>query len=204
MLSIVRRRRRLTRKHSNAINGTNVYIIYAQTDKFSIAGEACTDPATTASASTCAAAATATVTVTVRGSNSTSPSVTGSAAPGLVTAGVKLASNSSAPTSTFAGTCPGTIGWSSDYAHPVTLTSTPDAGHPVATAFYPTGTFAAAAKPTHTGVGVPAPSGSSAGTSTLTPVVASSKSKGKCSSKKRSIKRHSDGGKKAPMLKRRN
>lgn len=43
---------------SNAINGTNVFIIYAQTPKFSIKGDSCEDPVST---STCPSAATVTV-----------------------------------------------------------------------------------------------------------------------------------------------
>jgi len=45
----------------NAINGTNTYIIYAQTPKFYVGGDACTDPEPTPSC----AAATVTVTATI-------------------------------------------------------------------------------------------------------------------------------------------
>lgn len=47
----------------NAINGTNVYVIYAQTPKFSIGGASCQDPVA-AEPSTCAPAVTVTATVT--------------------------------------------------------------------------------------------------------------------------------------------
>jgi hypothetical protein len=35
---------RLTRRHSNAINGTNVYVIYAQTSRFRVLGADCSGP----------------------------------------------------------------------------------------------------------------------------------------------------------------
>ncbi|PSR81649.1 Ser-Thr-rich glycosyl-phosphatidyl-inositol-anchored membrane family-domain-containing protein [Coniella lustricola] len=131
----------------NAINGTNVYIIYAQTDKFFIDGSSCTDPATTAS--TCAApTATVTQTVTVRASSSSSSLTTSSSSSSsLAAAPVKLenlaAANitaaaftqaSSAASALVSATCPSTIGWSKDYSHPVTLTSVPVVGRGVNTA----------------------------------------------------------------------
>ncbi|KAK0630220.1 Ser-Thr-rich glycosyl-phosphatidyl-inositol-anchored membrane family-domain-containing protein [Bombardia bombarda] len=89
----------------NAINGTNVYVIYAQTPKFYIGGGPCKDAS---SAPTCAAA---TVTVTVSKANSTGPATT------------------SAPSGTalpLPGKCPDTIGWgASGYSKPVTLKSVP-------------------------------------------------------------------------------
>ncbi|KAK2608303.1 hypothetical protein N8I77_006921 [Diaporthe amygdali] len=105
----------------NAINGTNVYIIYAQTSKFSIAGGACTDTAPVTTAPTCAApTATVTATVTVRG-NSTLlvPTATATAAP----LGNELVAKSK-----YEGECPEVIGWSGDYNSPVKLTEIPRAG----------------------------------------------------------------------------
>jgi len=132
----------------NAINGTNTYVIYAQTPKFFVAGDACTDPPS--SSSTCAPAATVTVTVsttlssssasvsgttstgsasghgnyTLTGttaSSTTSPSWSSSASPTLVTTS---SSYHSKPTS--GGKCPDTIGWGeSGYSYPVTLTNAP-------------------------------------------------------------------------------
>ena len=64
---------------SSAINGTNVYVIYAQSEQFSIAGDDCVDP--TPTGSVCTASPT-TVTVTVTGAVSlpdVTPSVTKSA-----------------------------------------------------------------------------------------------------------------------------
>lgn len=55
---------------SNAINGTNTYVIYAQTPVFFITGDSCTDPAPTLPP--CAPAPA--VTGTVRGSHSSTPS----------------------------------------------------------------------------------------------------------------------------------
>ena len=106
---------RVTDAHasSNAINGTNVYVIYAQTPKFFIDGDACTDPSTSPS---CAPAATVTVTVSTTlssASYSTTPFANGTSSHHhhKTTSGVK---------------CPDTIGWGgSGYSHPVTLTSAP-------------------------------------------------------------------------------
>ncbi|PWY75512.1 hypothetical protein BO70DRAFT_364055 [Aspergillus heteromorphus CBS 117.55] len=81
----------------SGINGTNVYIIYAQSDRFFVSenldAESCVDT-TTATPSTCAAASTVYVTP---------------------------------------GTVPKTIGWNSDYSHPVTLDHVPTPA-PVASA----------------------------------------------------------------------
>ncbi|KAH8882512.1 hypothetical protein GQ53DRAFT_772394 [Thozetella sp. PMI_491] len=122
----------------NAINGTNVYVIYAQTPKFFIDGDACTDPPS----STCAAA---TVTVTVSTTlSSASATSTSYSASGNGTATYSRTSASSTatwssnppadhtttshhhPKPTSGGKCPDTIGWgSSGYSHPVTLTQAP-------------------------------------------------------------------------------
>ena len=89
---------------SNAINGTNTYIIYAQTPKFYVGGDACTDPEPTPS---CAAA---TVTVTVRKSKNGGGDAT-SAPPA-----------SSVTNHPLPGKCPDTIGWGpSGYDNPVTV-----------------------------------------------------------------------------------
>ncbi|TLD18468.1 hypothetical protein PspLS_10345 [Pyricularia sp. CBS 133598] len=109
----------------NAINGTNVYVIYAQTPKFSIAGASCQDPVT-AEPSTCAPAVTVTATVTVSPTpphphtNGTfvqrPPSVTPPAAVTTTTTVTRV----------NAGTCPETIGWgTSGYGSPITLTAVP-------------------------------------------------------------------------------
>jgi len=85
----------------NGINGTNVYIIYAQSDKFSIKGDDCTDPVTSA---TCPPA---TATVTVSKTLSSAAVVT------------KITTITSAY-------CPLTVGYGpSGYSYPVTLTSAP-------------------------------------------------------------------------------
>ncbi|GKT46118.1 uncharacterized protein ColSpa_06299 [Colletotrichum spaethianum] len=131
--------------HSNAINGTNVYVIYAQTPKFSISGADCTGPTTLppASPSTCAPPSTVTVTVSKTLSKNSTATATGgfSAAQSMITTSAAV-SASSAPV--FHGTCPDTIGWASDYHHPVTLTKPPhhpnDTRYPQPTkAPYPTG-----------------------------------------------------------------
>ncbi|KAK4209668.1 extracellular proline-serine rich protein [Rhypophila decipiens] len=121
----------------NAINGTNVYVIYAQTEKFFVDGGPCED-APVPSPSTCAPPATVTVTVSTTLSHS-------------------LYSNHSATTSApsslyptiipSAGKCPDTIGWGeSGYHNPVTLTSVPHPEYPVATVYPPATTSAPAYK----------------------------------------------------------
>jgi Ser-Thr-rich glycosyl-phosphatidyl-inositol-anchored membrane family len=101
----------------NAINGTNVYVIYAQSPKFSIGGKDCVDPTPKPTNATTCAKETTTVYVTV----SSSP-LSGTVTP-----------TPSASSCSY-GTVPNTIGWSSGYSHPVTLTSVPVAGQPTVTA----------------------------------------------------------------------
>lgn len=188
---------KLTYLTSNAINGTNVYVIYAQTPKFSITGDSCTDPVTTtATAPTCAAA---TVTVTVRGNSS-------------LTSAAALAATTlpSSVTSTFEGECPSTIGWSGNYSQPVTLSSTPHAGRAVvATATASTETIGTALPsygsahhwnatllPTITGTGTSSPA--------ATGLTGAEKVKSKsCSKKRQARKRHSDGNGKPKLRPRR-
>lgn len=186
---------------SNAINGTNVYVIYAQTPVFAVAGESCTDeePAPTAAptASTCAAAtSTATVTVTVRGNSSSPSTSTLSAGAAAVTgANLKLGEKepgvgSSSSANTYQGECPSTIGWKGNYANPVTLTEVPNAGRGLV------------------GVATTAPTAATTVASTLIAVptagskaLAGEKSSGKCAgTKERKVrKRHSDRGHSAPF-----
>ncbi|KAK0734734.1 Ser-Thr-rich glycosyl-phosphatidyl-inositol-anchored membrane family-domain-containing protein [Lasiosphaeria miniovina] len=106
----------------NAINGTNTYVIYAQTPKFFIGGGPCTSP-TLDTPPTCAAAATVTVTVsTTLSANST----------GKPTTLAPVSSKTTAAPSP--GKCPDTIGWGeSGYSHPVTLTRVPHASNDVPT-----------------------------------------------------------------------
>ncbi|KAK1998004.1 extracellular proline-serine rich protein [Colletotrichum falcatum] len=118
----------------NAINGTNVYVIYAQTPKFSISGADCAGGPTTlppALPSTCAPPSTVTVTVSKTLSKNSTAAATG----GIPAAQSKIttAAVSATPAPVFHGTCPDIIGWASDYHHPVTLTKPPQ--HPDNTAF---------------------------------------------------------------------
>ena len=93
---------------SNAINGTNVYVIYAQTPKFYVTGGPCEDAPTPVP--TCAAATTVTVTVSTT-------LVSGAASVVTVFPTVHF---------TAPGKCPDTIGWgSSGYNCPVTLSKVP-------------------------------------------------------------------------------
>jgi hypothetical protein len=93
----------------NAINGTNVYVIYAQTPKFYISGGPCEDPTTPEP--TCG---TATVTVTV-----STTLISGIAS--VITS--SPAAHTAAPSP---GHCPDTIGWGpSGYGNPVTLSKPP-------------------------------------------------------------------------------
>lgn len=79
----------------NAINGTNVYVIYAQSPRFTVAGPDCVDPAPT----TTPPASCPTVTVTVDGAMAD-------------------------PTEASA-TVPKTIGWHKGYTSPVTIPKVP-------------------------------------------------------------------------------
>ncbi|KAK2036526.1 hypothetical protein LZ31DRAFT_510938 [Colletotrichum somersetense] len=120
----------------NAINGTNVFVIYAQTPKFSISGADCTGPTPlpAASPSPCAPPSTVTVTVSKTLSKNSTTAATGgfSAAQSKITTSAAPSSQTtSAPV--FHGTCPDIIGWASDYNHPVTLTKPPH--HPDDAAF---------------------------------------------------------------------
>ncbi|RHZ62010.1 GPI anchored serine-threonine rich family protein [Aspergillus thermomutatus] len=111
----------------SGINGTNVYIIYAQGDKFTVSepvnGTACVDPAPLPTASTCPSAAASTVYVTV--------SPTGSSSRLFHHSSHVLPAPSPSTTSTSTskyvkpGIVPKTIGWCSDYSHPVTLDKVP-------------------------------------------------------------------------------
>jgi hypothetical protein len=111
----------------SAINGTNVYIIYAQGDKFTISdpvdGSACVDPAPLPTTSTCPHAAASTVYVTVSPTGPSSSHVHPSPSP----------STTSTSTSEYVkpGNVPKTIGWCSDYSHPVTLGHIPTPTLPV-------------------------------------------------------------------------
>jgi hypothetical protein len=110
----------------SGINGTNVYIIYAQGEKFNVSPPieiaACVDFAPSLTVSTCPSAAASTVYATV---SPTGPSsrhfhhhsshVNPSPFPSIA---------STSPT-VKPGIVPKTIGWCSDYSHPVTLATVP-------------------------------------------------------------------------------
>ncbi|KAJ5775541.1 uncharacterized protein N7511_000552 [Penicillium nucicola] len=109
----------------SGINGTNVYIIYAQSDKFTVSNAdnstACVDtPLPTTF--TCPNAAVSTVYVTVSATPSSRPFHHPShvhPSPSPSTASI-LNSEYTKP-----GIVPKTIGWCSDYSHPVTLDKVP-------------------------------------------------------------------------------
>ncbi|RAH68726.1 uncharacterized protein BO66DRAFT_421327 [Aspergillus aculeatinus CBS 121060] len=138
----------------SGINGTNVYIIYAQSEKFTVAPpvQPCSDPKpsslpglpspsrTPVAAPTCPAPATQTVYVTVSptGSSSVLPhhhhtdhhdhhhhhspsNVLPAATPAIPVAVVPVVTSKTVKP----GIVPKTIGWCSDYAHPVTLSNVP-------------------------------------------------------------------------------
>lgn len=153
----------LTSFPSNAINGTNVYVIYAQTPKFSIAGSACTDEPAVTAAPTCAApTATVTATVTVRGNSTLLVSPT----PTPTAAGTPLG-NELVAKSKYEGECPEVIGWVGGYDSPVKLTEVPHAGS--------------------TAISVEAQVG---GVDVGLAAAVNSKVKSKCASKKRRVRRH--------------
>ena len=110
---------------SNAINGTNVYVIYAQTDKFSVGGASCVD---TTPPPTCEApVVTATVTVTVSRTSSLSHSGTGTKSSSSLPS-TTTTTTTTTKAAVLPGKCPYTIGWgTAGYGKPVTLTRTPHA-----------------------------------------------------------------------------
>ncbi|KAK5651517.1 hypothetical protein OQA88_11971 [Cercophora sp. LCS_1] len=109
----------------NAINGTNVYVIYAQTPKFYISGPSCSDPEPTPEPICPSAAAAATVTVTVSTTLSSSSFINGTAS---ITAGGRGPAVVTHVVTVSQGVCPDTIGWGpSGYGSPVTLSSVPHA-----------------------------------------------------------------------------
>lgn len=120
----------------SGINGTNVYIIYAQGDKFTVSdpvnGRACVNPAPLPTTSTCSNAAVSTVYVTVSPTGPSSRHLHHShhsshAHPS------PSPSTTSTSTSEYVkpGNVPKTIGWCSDYSHPVTLDHVPTPTLPV-------------------------------------------------------------------------
>ncbi|KAJ5999266.1 hypothetical protein N7451_007076 [Penicillium sp. IBT 35674x] len=120
----------------SGINGTNVYIIYAQGDKFTVSdpvnSTACVDTTPLSTTSTCPSAAASTVYVTVSPTGPSSrpfhhhhhshvpPAPSPSTASTFTSEYVKP------------GIVPKTIGWCSDYSHPVTLDKVPTPTFPPA------------------------------------------------------------------------
>ncbi|GIK07172.1 hypothetical protein Aspvir_002828 [Aspergillus viridinutans] len=108
----------------SGINGTNVYIIYAQGDKFTVSepvdGTDCVDPAPVPTPSTCPSAAASTVYVTVSPTGSSSRLFHPSSHVSSPSPSTTATSKSVKP-----GIVPKTIGWCSDYSHPVTLDKVP-------------------------------------------------------------------------------
>lgn len=191
---------------SNAINGTNVYIIYAQTPLFSITGDSCTDPAPI-TATTCPAAPT--VTVTVRGSStSTSGPASATTFPQVKLAAAAAANSSVITTTTTAttpaapvatapinGVYPSVIGWNGTYSNPIVLNNVPRAGVEASsptTAPVAAHTFGAGYGWNTTTLTRPAAAATAAPVKVAEKVVAA---KG-CSKKRSTRKRHSDGNSK--------
>ncbi|KAJ5668634.1 uncharacterized protein N7477_007204 [Penicillium maclennaniae] len=110
----------------SGINGTNVYVIYAQGEKFSVSqpieGAACVDIAPSPTASTCPSAAASTVYVTVSPTGPSSRHFHYNSSQVHPSPSPSTASTSS---SVKPGIVPKTIGWCSDYSHPVTLDTIP-------------------------------------------------------------------------------
>ncbi|GJD03596.1 extracellular proline-serine rich protein [Colletotrichum higginsianum] len=112
----------------NAINGTNVYVIYAQTSKFSISGADCTDDATTLPRLRPPPARRRAPSLSRKtlSKNSTATATGGfsAAQTKLTTSAAVVSASQSTPAPVFHGTCPDTVGWSSDYHHPPTKAPT--------------------------------------------------------------------------------
>ncbi|KAL4767586.1 Ser-Thr-rich glycosyl-phosphatidyl-inositol-anchored membrane family-domain-containing protein [Aspergillus nidulans var. acristatus] len=151
----------------SAINGTNVYIIYAQGERFTVSsplnGSHCVD--SVPSNTTCGATTTvSTVYVTVSPTASSSPSSPHHHGhPHHPPSSPSLSPATTATSSVYTkpGIVPKTIGWCSDYSHPVTLDHPP-----VPAAAIPTAApgQASSMKPVFvttvtTTIGVPAPEG---------------------------------------------
>ncbi|KAJ4423875.1 hypothetical protein N0V82_001459 [Gnomoniopsis sp. IMI 355080] len=80
-----------------AINDTNVYVLYAQTDKFNVTGDSCTDPTT--SAACYAPTSTVYVTQTAAGTTTTSTAVsTGTVTASVIQPGIVDGTTTSQPT----------------------------------------------------------------------------------------------------------
>ena len=113
---------------SNAINGTNVYVIYAQTPKFFISGDACSvdSPLPTGAPASCAPEATVTVTVSTTLSQSSFSTSLYANSTGGIAASPTTLKPATITKSPLPGKCPDTIGWGpSGYDNPVTLTAIP-------------------------------------------------------------------------------
>ncbi|KAE8349999.1 Ser-Thr-rich glycosyl-phosphatidyl-inositol-anchored membrane family-domain-containing protein [Aspergillus coremiiformis] len=121
----------------SAINGTNVYIIHAQGERFTVShrrnGTRCADSLPLSSPSTCsAAAAVSTVYVTVSPTGSSSHLLHHSSHGVYSTHAIPAPSLSTTTASSRyvkPGIVPKTIGWCSDYSHPVTLDKVPTPTH---------------------------------------------------------------------------
>ncbi|KNG88543.1 extracellular proline-serine rich protein [Aspergillus nomiae NRRL 13137] len=122
----------------SAINGTNVYIIYAQGDQFTVSepvnGTSCADSVPPPPASTCGpTSAVSTVYVTVSPTGSSSRLIHHSSHGLHSSHHLHSTHVLPAPSSTVTasskyvkpGIVPKTIGWCSDYSHPVTLDKSP-------------------------------------------------------------------------------
>lgn len=111
----------------SGINGTNVYVIYAQGDKFTVSepvqGTSCVDSTPVPTTSTCPSAAASTVYVTVSPTGPSSRHFHHSSHvhphPSPSTTSTSTSEN------VKPGIVPKTIGWCSDYSHPVTLDKVP-------------------------------------------------------------------------------
>jgi hypothetical protein len=114
----------------SGINGTNVYIIYAQGDKFTVSdlvnANACVDPTQLPTTSTCPNTAVSTIYVTVSPTGPSSRHFHHSHHFSHVHPSPS-SSTTSTSTSDYVepGNVPKTIGWCSDYSHPVTLDHVP-------------------------------------------------------------------------------
>ncbi|KAF3394089.1 hypothetical protein F1880_004608 [Penicillium rolfsii] len=121
----------------SGINGTNVYIIYAQGDKFTVSdpvsGDACVDTAPLPTTSTCPNAAASTVYVTVSPTGPSSRHFHHHHHHSSHVHPSPSSSTTSTSTSKYVkpGNVPKTIGWCSDYSHPVTLDHIPTPTLPV-------------------------------------------------------------------------
>lgn len=105
----------------NAINGTNVYVIYAQSKKFSVSPSPSSQCVNGNSTSTCLETSTVTITVSSPTGLPFTPVASSSSSSSTATTTTTAITSPENPSSVKSGIVLKIIGWSSGYSNPVTL-----------------------------------------------------------------------------------